>query len=110
METRRIDAHEEQLRYSDGVFDASIFTRNGPVDWESLPSGGHDVRIGSVDARRYVTAAGTVIVWQAGEQTLTCVTDAPRRDQSEIIASLNGGGDSGWTDVVRFVISPFRWT
>ncbi len=110
VEARRVTAHEEQLRYSDGVFDASIFTRDGALDWQSLPDGGRQTEWDGVKVRRYVTAAGAVVVWQSGDRTLTCVTDAPRRDQLAIVADLTRGDDSGWSDVVRFVIAPFGWT
>ncbi len=110
VEARRVSAHEQQLRYSDGVFDASIFTRDGALDWRSLPDGGRQAEWDGVKVRRYATAAGTVVVWQSGTRTLTCVTDAPRRDQLAIVSDFTGGGTSGWSGVVRFVIAPFGWT
>ncbi len=85
-------------------------SRAGDLDWGSLPAGGRTVEWGGVKARRYMTAAGSVVVWQAGDRTLTCVTDAPRTDQSAIVAELTGGVDSGWSDVFHFVIAPFGWT
>jgi hypothetical protein len=99
---------EVQLLYSDGVLSASVFTRDGSVDWDSLPAGGEDVRLGDVRTRRYRTAGGTVLAWESGDRTYTCVTDAPDSEQRAILASLDGGDDA-WTDAVRFVTSPFSW-
>jgi hypothetical protein len=100
---------ETQLLYSDGVFTASVFTRDGAIDWDSLPSGGDDLRLGATLVRRYRTAGGTVLTWESGDHTFSCVTDASDGDQRAILASLDGGDDSGWTDAVRFVTSPFSW-
>ena len=109
VDARRMNANETQLRYSDGVFEASVFTQSGVLDWSSLPAGGSHVRYGSVRARRYRSAVGTVMVWQAGDRTLTCVTDARDDDELGIVESLSGTADSGWTTVVRFVTGPFSW-
>ncbi len=109
VDARRMNASETQLRYSDGVFEASVFAQSGALDWSSLPAGGSDVRYGSVRARRYRSAAGTVMVWQAGDRTLTCVTDARDDDALGIVESLSRSSDSDWTTVVRFVTGPFSW-
>jgi hypothetical protein len=100
---------ETQLLYSDGVFSASVFTRDGAVDWDSLPAGGDDVRMNDTKVRRYRTAGGTVLTWESGDTTFTCVTDASDADQRAILASVDGGDDGGLTDAVRFVTSPFSW-
>jgi hypothetical protein len=110
VDARRGDDHADQLRYSDGVFEASVFTEDGPLDWDSLPAGGRDVHYGTVRTRQYQNAAGTVVVWEAGGRTFTCVTDATGDDQTGIIESLSRANDSNWTDVVRFVTSPFSWS
>ena len=101
---------ETQLRYSDGVAEASVFTQRGTIDWGALPVGGRDVRYGNVRARRYRTPAATVIVWQSGPRTLTCVTDATTADQAGIVEDLTREDDDGWTGVVRFVTGPFSWS
>ena len=100
---------ETQLRYSDGVFTASVFTRDGVIDRDALPDGGSDVRFGDVTARRYRTAGGTVLTWESRGRTYTCVTDASDDEQRAVMASLSGGDDSAWTGAVRFVTSPFSW-
>lgn len=101
--------NETQGRYSDGVFEVSVFTRSGELDWSALPDGGRDVRYGSVRARRYQTGSGTVIVWQTRGRVMTCVTDAIAADQESIIEDLARDDESTWTGVVRFVTSPFQW-
>jgi hypothetical protein len=98
-----------QLQYSDGVFTASVFTQDGGLDWSGLPSGGADVRYGSVRARWYRTSGGNVITWESRDRTLTCVTDAPASDQGDIVRSLSRSDDSTWSRVVHVVTAPFRW-
>lgn len=110
VDAREMPDQATQLRYSDGVFEASVFTQAGPIDWERLPAGGRDVSYGSVPARRYRTPAGTVIVWQSGDRTMTCVTDATAADQAGIVADLSRDRDDGWSTVVQFVTGPFHWT
>jgi hypothetical protein len=100
---------ETQLLYSDGVFTASVFSRDGVVDRHALPAGGADVRVGDVRVRRYRTAGGTVLTWAARGHTYTCVTDASDGDQRAMLASLRSAGDNAWTRAVRFVTGPFSW-
>ena len=109
VDARRMNAKETQLRYSDGVFEVSVFTQAGAVDWNALPAGGRDVRYGAVRARRYRSVAGTVIVWQSGDRTFTGVTDANDGDHPGMVKSLSRTSDSGWSSVVRFVTGPFNW-
>jgi len=108
-----VDAHrvgdETQLRYSDGIFTASVFTSDGGLDWDALPAGGADVKLGHVEVRRYRTSGGTVLTWDSDGDTFTCVTDAPESDQREIVAALARSGDDAWDDAVRFVTGPFSW-
>ncbi len=101
--------NETQGRYSDGVFDVSVFTRTGELDWNALPDGGRNVRYGSVRARRYQIGSGTVIVWQDRGKVMTCVTDAVAADQASIVEDLARDDESTWTGVLRFVTSPFQW-
>ncbi|MEO6469025.1 MAG: hypothetical protein ABIP21_07990 [Acidimicrobiia bacterium] len=109
IEARSMADDATQLRYSDGVFEASVFSQPGVTDWNRLPSGGRDVWYGSVRTRRYRTPAGTVLVWQASDRTLTCVTDATGPDQAAMIATLSGERDGLWTSLTRFVNGPFDW-
>lgn len=101
---------QTQLQYTDGVFDASVFTRDGTMDWDALPHGGTDVRIDGQRVRRYRTGGDTVLAWQSRGRTLTCVTDAPAADQSAIVETLSSEDDDAWTDVARFVSGPFAWS
>ena len=100
---------QTQLEYTDGVFDASVFTREGTMDWDALPDGGADVRIDGQRVRRYHTAGDTVLAWQSGGRTLTCVTDGTAADQATIVRTLSGEDDDALTDVARFVTAPFSW-
>ncbi len=99
---------ETQLQYSDGVFTASVFTRDGALDWDALPAGDR-IRVGDTEALRYRTAGGTVLAWQSGGRTYTCVTDASDSELRAVMASLSHTDDGAWTDAVRFVTSPFSW-
>jgi hypothetical protein len=100
---------DTQLLYSDGVFTASVFGRDGVMDWSGLPAGGDDVHLDGVRVRRYRTAGGTVLTWESRGRTYTCVTDAGDTEQRAMLAGLNGGDDSAWTDAFHFVTSPFSW-
>lgn len=108
IDSRRL-TNETQGRYSDGISELSVFTRFGDLDWDSLPAGGRAVRYGSVHARRFRTASGTVIVWQSRGRVLTCVTDAAGADEAGIVEDLARDDESTWTGVLRFVTSPFQW-
>ncbi len=110
VDARRVDDNSTQLRYSDGVFEASVFTEDAPLDWGALPVGGRDVHVGDVRVRQYQSAAGTVLTWQAADHTFTCVTDATTVDQAGIVTALSRAHDSAWTQVVRFVTVPFSWS
>lgn len=109
IEARSMADEATQLRYSDGVFEASVFTQPGVTDWKGLPGGGRDVVYGTVRARRYRTPAGTVLVWQANERTLTCVTDATATDQAAMVGTLSREHGGLWTSLTRFVNGPFDW-
>ena len=109
VEARSMAGHGTQMRYSDGVFEASVFAQPGATDWKGLPEGGKNVRYGAVRARRYRTPVGTVLVWQVGAQTLTCVTDATGSDQAVMITNLSREHEGLWTGLVRFVNGPFHW-
>lgn len=100
---------ERQLQYSDGVFNASVFERDGDLEWSELPDGGRDTRVGGVRVRAYRTAEGSVLAWQANGHTWTCVTDAPLADRAAIVAALSRRDDSSWSSVSRFLTAPFRW-
>ena len=110
VEARSMAGQGTQMRYSDGVFEASVFTQPGATDWKGLPEGGKDVSYGNVRARRYRTPVGTVLVWQLGRRTLTCVTDAAESDQAVMIRNLSREPAGFWTGFVRFVNGPFHWT
>ncbi len=110
VDARRVDGDATQLRYSDGVFEVSVFTEDAPLDWGALPAGGRDVHVGDVRVRQYLNAAGTVLTWEANDHTFTCVTDATTTDQTGIVTALSRANDSGWTQVVRFVTVPFSWS
>jgi hypothetical protein len=100
---------DRQLQYSDGVFDASVFSDDGELDWSALPAGGRDARLGDVKVRAYRTAEGSVLAWQANGRTWTCITNAPRLDRAAIVAALSRSEDDTWSQVSRFLTAPFRW-
>ncbi len=109
VDVRRISGDESLRRYSDGVFEASVFVRDGRTDWSGLPANGEARRLGTVHARRYGTPAGWLVVFESDERTYTVVTDATTRDQVAMVTDLNEGSPSAWTRFVRSVTGPFRW-
>ena len=97
-----------QMYYGDGVFTLSLFEQTGAIDWESLPGGGADVA--DLRDRAYVTAAGTVVVWQQGELVCTIVGDGPRDVVAKAVSALAGGDHDSWIDDVGdFLFGPFSW-
>jgi len=97
-----------QMYYGDGVFTLSLFEQTGTIDWESLPIGGADVA--DLRDRAYVTAVGTVVVWQQGELVCTIVGDGPRDVVAKAVADLAGINDDSWLDDVGdFLLGPFSW-
>jgi hypothetical protein len=109
MDSRRMSGGESLLRYTDGVFEASVFVRPEPLDWSGLPGDGEDRRLGRIRTRRYGTPAGRVVVFESSDRTYTIVTDAPTRDQVALVADLGAAPDSAWTRFVRSFTGPFRW-
>jgi hypothetical protein len=109
VDARRLPGGDVQLRYSDGIFDASVFEHDEELDWDRLPRGGTRVRAGDERVRRYDTAAGAVLVWESDGRSVTCVTDAPTADWKAIVTDLGDDDEGGWVGAVRFVTAPFRW-
>jgi len=96
------------LVYSDGLFTASVTEQRGELDWDSMPSGGASTDIDGVHARRYVEAAGDVLVWERDGVVYTCVSDAP----TDVLASMAAGltpDRSAVTQVADFVLGPFAF-
>lgn len=110
VDVHRLVDGETQLRYSDGLFSASVFREPGDLDWRGLPGGGEDRRFGSVRTRRYATSAGWVIVWESDGRSFACVTDAPTAEQAAIVTDLAPDDEPGWSTFVRFVTGPFSWS
>jgi hypothetical protein len=100
-----------QLYYSDGLFGLSLFESNGDLAWDELPAGGRSIELHGIDARVYPTPAGSATVWESGDITYTCVTDAPLDDVQAIAGDIHRWQDQPgtWEDVGRFVTRPFSW-
>ena len=97
-----------QMYYGDGLFTLSLFEQSGAIDWASLPAG--DASVEHVRDRSYVTAVGTVVVWQHGELVCTIVGDGPRDSVTDAVATLVGINDDSWVDdVADFLLGPFSW-
>ncbi|MDQ6928976.1 MAG: hypothetical protein M3159_10025 [Actinomycetota bacterium] len=65
------------LLYSDGLYDLSLFEQPGRLARSDLPAGGSAVTVKDAAARVYAWAGGHVVIWQAGGNVLTMVSDAP---------------------------------
>lgn len=100
-----------QVRYSDGLYDLSVFQQEGRLDRRDLP-GGDRVAIGRGEGWRYEWPGGNLVVWEAGRVVHTAVSDAPLQQVLAAIASLPV--TSGSTSLVerlrrvcRALVQPF---
>ena len=75
-----------QVLYSDGIYDLSVFERQGTLDRRDLGRAGGPVQVGRAAGWRYAWPGGQVVLWQAGGTVYTLVSDAPL-DQVLLAAS-----------------------
>jgi hypothetical protein len=66
-----------QVLYSDGIYDLSVFERQGALDRHELGTAGGPVAVGEAAGWRYAWPGGQVVLWQAGATVFTVVSDAP---------------------------------
>jgi hypothetical protein len=66
-----------QILYSDGIYDLSVFEREGALDRRDLGRDGGPVQVGKAAGWRYAWPGGQVVLWQAGDTVFTVVSDAP---------------------------------
>ncbi len=66
-----------QVLYSDGIYDLSVFGRQGDLDRRDLGGSGAKVPVGKAAGWRYTWPGGQVVLWQAGGTVYTVVSDAP---------------------------------
>lgn len=71
---RRSGVH--QVRYSDGLYDLSVFQESGRLDRKGIP-GGTPVTIGSGRGWHHVWPGGHLLLWEAKGVVYTAVSDAP---------------------------------
>jgi negative regulator of sigma E activity len=63
--------------YSDGLYDLSLFEQHGRLTQSGLPPGGNRVKVGTATGRVYAWPGGHMVIWQAGANAMTMVSDAP---------------------------------
>jgi len=97
------------LFYSDGVFTASVFERQGELAWDALSSGGTDADLADTRTRTYHEASSDVAVWEHGGLVYTCVTDAPSDVFAAMVRAVASDERSAPEAVVDFVLGPFGW-
>lgn len=82
-----------QLFYSDGSVAVSIFEQEGTLDWDALPDGGAETRVG--DDRAWVLTDGdppqTVLVVPKGSVIYTLVSTLPTEDLVALADELPPG-------------------
>jgi len=66
-----------QVLYSDGIYDLSVFEREGLLDRQQLGEAGAPVAVGKASGWRYAWPGGQVVLWEAGGTVFTVVSDAP---------------------------------
>ena len=78
----------QHVLYSDGVYDLSVFEQQGRLRREDVPSAGEPVAVGSASGWRYAWPGGQLVVWSAGGNVFTAVSDAPADQVLAAVRSL----------------------
>ncbi|MCA1692956.1 MAG: hypothetical protein LC733_12445, partial [Actinobacteria bacterium] len=71
---RRSGVHH--VRYSDGLYDLSVFQESGRLNRKGIP-GGTPVAIGPGQGWHHVWPGGHLLLWEAKGVVYTAVSDAP---------------------------------
>jgi hypothetical protein len=98
-----------ELRYSDGLFAASVLEQRGELDWDALPRSGVATEVAGSRARRYSEAGADVVVWEHEGTVYTLASDAP----SDVVDSLISGltpSRSTLEKIADYVLGPFGWS
>ncbi|MGI9023897.1 MAG: hypothetical protein ACR2HV_11825 [Acidimicrobiales bacterium] len=94
----RVDAYKEkrteQVVYSDGLYDLSVFRQRGSLAAGDLPSSGTPVQVGSGRGWLYSWPGGQVLVWRAGHNVYSLVSEAPVDHLVAAAGALPKGGSS----------------
>jgi hypothetical protein len=77
-----------QALYSDGLYDLSVFTQAGRLDRRHLPSATSRVVVDGSAGWQYAWPGGHIVLWEAGGQVHTAVSDAPLDQVMTSIRSL----------------------
>jgi hypothetical protein len=77
-----------QVLYSDGLYDLSLFEQSGRLRRSDLPESGERVAIGKATGWRYPWPGGQLVMWSAGGQVYTAVSDAPADQVLTAVRSL----------------------
>ncbi|HEX8770800.1 MAG TPA: sigma-E factor regulatory protein RseB domain-containing protein [Acidimicrobiales bacterium] len=100
------------LVYSDGLYDLSLFEQPGTLARGDLPGGGSAVKIRSAGGRLYAWPGGHAVIWQAGANVLTMVSDAPVDQLLRAAGSVKGRSPSPSVltrlrQAARALVAPF---
>ncbi len=78
---RRLDAYRDQgavqVRYSDGLYDMSVFSQRGGLAARDVPAAGKPVSVGSSKGWVYAWPGGQVLLWHRGQTVYSLVSEAP---------------------------------
>jgi hypothetical protein len=66
-----------QVLYSDGLYDLSLFEQAGRLRRADVPASGERVAVGNATGWRYPWPGGQLVMWSAGGNVYTAVSDAP---------------------------------
>jgi negative regulator of sigma E activity len=113
---RRLGAYRQtgvlHLVYSDGLYDLSLFEQPGSLARSDLPGGGSAVKVRAATGRLYAWPGGHVVIWQAGTNVLTMVSDAPVDQLLRAAGSVKGRSPSPsfltrLRQAARALVAPF---
>ena len=93
---RRIGTFAEgkvvHLLYSDGLYDLSVFEQHGRLEQRDVPSGGRRLTVGRTRGWAFAWPGGNLLLWHAGHNVYTAVSDAPVADLVSVARSLPSAG------------------
>ena len=93
---RRIGTFAEgqvvHVLYSDGLYDLSVFEQRGRLEPRDVPPGGRRQAVGGARAWAFAWPGGNLLLWHAGHNVYTAVSDAPLADLLGVARSLPSTG------------------
>jgi len=89
---RRLGAYSQggivQLVYSDGLYDLSLFQKQGGLNADDLPAQRRSTRLDGRPAWAFSWPGGEGVIWTSGRTVYTLVGDVPADELTTVAASV----------------------